>query len=114
LEQNPARQDERTLDAETLPYIYSMLDVSQAEAVSILRPYSGRSEQWDQIGWKKIRQDRTSVLWMLKHYLISTQCLTCRRRRLFPYSARTAGVASSGIRSDGRKSGKTGRAYSGC
>ncbi len=47
LEQNLARQDERTLDTETVPYLYSMLNVSQAEAVSMLRPYSGRSEQWD-------------------------------------------------------------------
>jgi hypothetical protein len=58
LEQNLARQDERTLDTETVPYIHSMLNVSQAEAVAMLRPYSGRSEQWDRRLRRAVRSIR--------------------------------------------------------
>lgn len=58
LEQNLAREDERTLDTETIPYLYSMLDLSQAEAVSMLRPYSGRSEQWDRRLRRAVRSIR--------------------------------------------------------
>ncbi len=58
LEQNLARQDERTLDAETLPYLYSILNVSQADAVSMLRPYSGHSEQWDRRLRRAVRSIR--------------------------------------------------------
>jgi hypothetical protein len=59
LEQNLAAQDERTLDTETIPYLYSMLDTSQAEAVSMLRSYSGRSEQWDLRLRKAVRSIRS-------------------------------------------------------
>lgn len=47
LEHSLVSQDEETLDKETLPFLYSMLEVAQAEIVSMLRPYRGRSEKWD-------------------------------------------------------------------
>jgi hypothetical protein len=47
LEHSLVSHDEETLDKETLPFLYSMLEVAQAEIVSMLRPYRGRSEKWD-------------------------------------------------------------------
>lgn len=47
LEQSFISQDDETLDRETVPFLYSMIEVAQAEVISMLRPYRGKSEQWD-------------------------------------------------------------------
>src|SRR5205085_12014867 len=47
LEHSLATQPDEALDQETVPFLSSMLDAAQAEVITMLRPYRGRSEQWD-------------------------------------------------------------------
>lgn len=39
--------DDRTIDAEVIPYLASLVDTSQAEVVSAIHPYVGRNDQWN-------------------------------------------------------------------
>ncbi len=39
--------DDQTIDAEVIPYLASLVDMSQAEVVSAIRPYVGRTDQWN-------------------------------------------------------------------
>ncbi len=49
-------QDDQTLDTQVIPYLDSMFDVAQVDVVNIVRPYVGRSEQWN-----------NRMMWMLSH-----------------------------------------------
>jgi hypothetical protein len=57
LAHNLATRPDETLDQETIPFLSSMLNLAQAEVVTMLRPYRGRSEQWD----RRIRRVIRSV-----------------------------------------------------
>ncbi len=40
-------QDDQTLDTQVIPYLASLLEVSQSEVVNLVRPQLGRSELWN-------------------------------------------------------------------
>ncbi|MBA2524769.1 MAG: ATP-binding protein [Pyrinomonadaceae bacterium] len=48
LEHRLSSQDDKLVDGKILPYLYSMLEVAQAEVITMLRPYRGKNPQWDQ------------------------------------------------------------------
>lgn len=45
--QNLLALDDPVLDGEVMPYLTSMIDVRQADVISLLRPFLGRSTAWD-------------------------------------------------------------------
>lgn len=45
--QDMLTKNDEVLDAEVMPYLTSMIDVEQAAAIELVRPFSGRSERWN-------------------------------------------------------------------
>jgi hypothetical protein len=49
-------EDDEVLDAEVLPYLISMVDLKQEEVVSLLRPFLGWSDRWNnRVRWALAR-----------------------------------------------------------
>lgn len=40
-------QDDQILDTQIIPYLASMLDSAQVEVISLIQPYKGRSDRWN-------------------------------------------------------------------
>jgi hypothetical protein len=43
--------DDDALDTQIIPYLSSLLEVAQSEVINLVRPFLGRSEQWNRRLW---------------------------------------------------------------